>query len=100
MWGTNIVGFGSYDYTYASGRSGSWMLCGFSPRKQNLSIYIMSGFSMFASHMKKLGQYKTGKSCLYVKSLADIDQKKLAALIGDSVNYMRAKYHSRAAGGK
>jgi len=92
MWGTSIIGFGSYDYRYDSGRSGSWMLCGVSPRKQNLTIYIMSGFSRFASRMKKLGKYKTGKSCLYIKSLQDIDPKELQTLIEDSVQYMRAKY--------
>ena len=92
MWGTSIIGFGSYDYHYASGRKGSWMLCGVSPRKQNLAIYIMSGFAKFAAHMKNLGKFKTGKSCLYIKSLADVDQKELRALINDSVKYMRAKY--------
>jgi hypothetical protein len=92
MWGTSIVGFGRYDYRYESGREGSWMLCGFSPRKQNLTIYIMSGFSAFPEHMKKLGKYKTGKSCLYIKSLADIDQKVLKTLIGDSVSLLREKY--------
>ena len=92
MWGTSIVGFGSYDYKYESGRSGTWMLCGFSPRKQDLTIYIMSGFSPFPDRMKKLGKFKTGKSCLYVKSLSDIDLKELKALIADSVRYMREKY--------
>ncbi|MCI0517032.1 MAG: DUF1801 domain-containing protein [Woeseiaceae bacterium] len=94
MWGTSIIGFGSYEYRYDSGRSGSWMLCGVAPRKQNLTIYIMSGFSKFAARMKRLGKYKTGKSCLYVKSLEDIDRKELQALIEDSVKYMRAKYTS------
>jgi hypothetical protein len=92
MWGTGIIGFGSYDYKYSSGRSGSWMLCGLSPRKNNLTIYIMSGFSGYADRMKKLGKFKTGKSCLYIKSLADVDKKELRALIDDSVRYMRAKY--------
>ncbi|MDH4048913.1 MAG: DUF1801 domain-containing protein [Gammaproteobacteria bacterium] len=95
MWGSSIVGFGSYDYKYESGRTGSWMLCGFSPRKQDLTIYIMSGFSHFPLRMKKLGKFKTGKSCLYVKSLADVDLKELKGLIADSVKYMRDKYETR-----
>jgi hypothetical protein len=95
MWGTSIIGFGNYDYQYASGRKGSWMLCGVSPRKQNLAIYIMSGFSEFSPRMKKLGKFKAGKSCLYIKSLADIDQQVLQALIVDSVKYMRTKYPPR-----
>ncbi|HSD71066.1 MAG TPA: DUF1801 domain-containing protein, partial [Woeseiaceae bacterium] len=69
-----------------------WMLCGVSPRKQNLTIYIMPGFSEFAARMKKLGKYKTGKSCLYVKSLDDIDRKELRGLIDDSVKHMKARY--------
>ncbi len=98
MWGSSIIGFGSYDYQYASGHKGSWMLCGVSPRKQNLAIYIMSGFSDFSSRMKRLGKFKTGKCCLYIKSLADVDQEELQALINDSVRYMRAKYPSQRAG--
>ena len=94
MWGTSIVGFGSYDYVYESGRSGTWMLCGFSPRKQNLTLYIMSGFKGYPELMKRLGKFKTGKSCLYVKSLADVDRKVLAELINESVKYMRSKYES------
>lgn len=94
MWGTSIIGFGSYDYHYASGRKGSWMLCGVSPRKQNLAIYIMSGFTKFGARMKKLGKFKTGKSCLYLNSLSDVDHTELKGLIHDSVKYMRAKYPS------
>ena len=66
MWGPSIVGYGSYDYTYESGRSGSFMLCGFSPRKQNLVVYIMPGFSAYGALMKRLGKFKTGKTCLFV----------------------------------
>jgi hypothetical protein len=95
LWGNSIIGFGSYDYQYASGHKGSWMLCGVSPRKQNLTIYIMSGFSIFAARMQRLGTFKTGKSCLYIKSLADVDRKELRALINDSVKYMKAKYPPR-----
>ena len=92
MWGTSIVGYGSYDYKYASGREGSWPIIGFSPRSKNLSIYIMPGFSNFDKLMGRLGKYKTGKSCLFIKSLDDVDQKKLKALIDGSVKFMERKY--------
>lgn len=92
MWGTSIVGFGAYDCRYASGRKGRWPLVGFSPRKHNLTLYIMPGFSQFDRLMGELGKYKTGKSCLYVKSLHDVDQNKLRMLIDGSVKYMKRKY--------
>lgn len=92
MWGPAIVGFGSYDYTYESGRSGKWFLCGFSPRKQALTLYIMPGFRKFDALMKKLGKYTTGKSCLYIKRLADVDLAVLQELIEASVEHMRATY--------
>ena len=92
MWGGSIVGYGSYDYKYASGHEGSWPICGFSPRAQNISIYIMPGFSKFEKQMKKLGKYKTGKSCLYVKKLDDVDQKVLEDLIRGSVKEMCRMY--------
>ena len=95
MWGTSIVGFGTYDYKYASGREGSWPLVGFSPRSKNLSIYIMPGFSKFDKLMDRLGKYKTGKSCLYIKTLDDVDQKKLKALINASVKLMKKMYPVR-----
>ena len=95
MWGTGIVGFGSYHYKYASGQEGDWPLVGFSPRKQNLSLYIMPGFSGLAALMKKLGKYRTGKSCLYIKRLDDVDNKVLEKLIDVSVKHMRNKYDTR-----
>ncbi len=95
MWGTSIVGFGTYDYKYASGREGSWPIVGFSPRSKNLTVYIMPGFSAFKNLMGQLGKYKTGKSCLYIKSLDDVDQKKLKALIDGSVKIMKNKYLAR-----
>lgn len=95
MWGTAIVGFGSYHYRYASGQEGDWPLVGFSPRKQNLSLYIMSGFSKFDVLMAKLGKYKTGKSCLYIKRLEDVDQRILEQLIAESVKYMRKNYETK-----
>lgn len=92
MWGAAIVGYDQYDYKYASGRSGTFMITGFSPRAKNISIYIMPGFSEFSSLMKKLGKHKTGKSCLYIKSLDDVDNKELARLIKESVQVMRCRY--------
>jgi len=92
MWGRSIVGFGSYHYRYASGREGDWMLTGFSPRKQALTLYIMDGFDGHEDLMTKLGKYKTGKSCLYVKSLEHIDMDVLRELVTESVAYMRRTY--------
>lgn len=85
MWGASIVGFGSYHYKYASGREGDWMATGFSPRKQNLTLYVMTGFGE-QDLMKKLGKYKTGKSCLYLKKLSDVDEDVLRELITRSFN--------------
>ena len=91
MWGKSIVGFGSYTYKYASGREGDWPLTGFSPRKQALTLYIMAGFERYDELMEKLGKYKTGKSCLYVKKLEDVDMNVLEELVKASVEHMRAK---------
>ncbi len=85
MWGNSIVGFGNYRYKYASGREGEWFVTGFSPRKTSLTLYIMSGFSRYEDLLGKLGKHKTGKSCLYVKSLAEIDQAVLGRLVEESV---------------
>ena len=95
MWGASIVGFGSYHYRYDSGREGDFMITGLSPRKQALTVYIMPGFSHFEDHMKKLGKYTTGKSCLYIKRLADVDEKVLNRLIVDAVKYMRKHYETK-----
>ncbi|MEZ4896322.1 MAG: DUF1801 domain-containing protein [Saprospiraceae bacterium] len=92
LWGPSIVGFGKYRFKYASGQEGDWMITGFSPRKQNLVVYIMPGFSRYDELMSRLGKYKTGKSCLYINKLEDIDLHILADLIGASVQYMRNKY--------
>ena len=92
MWGPSIVGYGQYHYKYDSGREGDFILTGFSPRKQNLVVYIMPGFSPFASLMKRLGKYKTGKSCLYIRKLDDIDESVLDQLISKSVQLMRERY--------
>ena len=94
MWGSSIVGFGTYHYKYDSGREGDFILTGFSPRKQALTVYIMPGFSRYDALLKKLGKYKTGKSCLYIKRLADVDERVLERLIGESVKDMRDKYET------
>ena len=88
MWGDSIVGFGSYRFKYASGREGDWFVTGFSPRKQSLTLYIMSGFSRYDALLAKLGKYKTGKSCLYVKKIEDIDLGTLRELIEQSVAHV------------
>jgi len=95
VWGASIVGYGQYHYKYASGREGDFILAGFSPRKQALTIYVMAGFSHFDSLMKKLGKYKTGKSCLYIKRLSDVDENVLQRLIAASVKYMRKNYETK-----
>lgn len=89
MWGSSIVGFGSYHYRYASGREGDWFLVGFSPRKQNLTLYIMSGFEQYDELLKSLGKYTTGKACLYVKRLEDVHLPTLRKLVRQSVKHMR-----------
>lgn len=81
MWGPSIVGYGRYDYVYASGRSGSFLATGFSPRKAALSIYILPGYADFGPLLSRLGKHKTGKSCLYINKLADVDTDVLAELI-------------------
>ena len=85
MWGSSIVGFGSYHYKGASGREGDWLLTGFSPRKQNLTLYLMGGFNTHTDLLKKLGKHKTSVGCLYIKKLEDVDVKVLKELIKKSV---------------
>lgn len=89
MWGASLVGFGAYKYTYASGHSGEWLIIGFSPRKSDLTLYIMPGFTDHQELMDKLGKHKTGKSCLYIKKLADVDLKVLEKLMKASVAAMK-----------
>ena len=89
MWGASIVGFGSYHYKGASGREGDWMLTGFSPRKQNLTLYLMGGFDLHKELLKKLGKYKTSVGCLYIKKLDDVDKKVLKELVTESVKTMK-----------
>ena len=91
MWGPSIIGFGHYHYKYASGRENDWFLTGFSPRKQSLTLYIMSGFKKYDEILSRLGKYKTGKSCLYINKLEDIDKKVLDELIASSVEFLKSK---------
>lgn len=95
MWGASIVGYGSYRYANTAGKDFEWMLTGFSPRKQALTVYIMSGFSSFDALMKRLGTYKTGKSCLYIKRLSDVDEGVLEKLIAQSVKLMETRYPAK-----
>jgi hypothetical protein len=90
LWGSSIVGFGDYHYKYASGREGDWFTVGFSPRKQNLTLYIMAGFDEYKTLLKDLGKHKTGKSCLYINRLSDVNPAVLRKLIRDSVRHVRA----------
>ncbi len=92
MWGPSIVGYGSYHYRYASGQEADWPITGFSPRKQNLSIYIMTGFEEADELLTRLGKHKTGKSCLYVNKLADVDLDVLEKLVRASVAEMKRRY--------
>jgi hypothetical protein len=93
MWGDSIIGFDQYHYTYDSGREGDFLIVGFSPRKTALTLYLSSGFARYDELMSKLGKYKTGKSCLYIKKLEDVNREVLTELISQSVQYMRKKYH-------
>lgn len=92
MWGPSIVGFGTYHYVYDSGRTGDWMLTGFSPRKQALTLYLMSGYAPFKEDLKKLGKHKIGKSCLYIKRLSDVDEKVLRKMIKESIIKVKERY--------
>lgn len=89
MWGPSIVGFGTYHYVYESGRSGDWFVTGFSPRKPNLTLYLMSGLHQHANLLARLGKHKTGGSCLYIRRLADVDPGVLEKLVRESVKRVR-----------
>jgi hypothetical protein len=92
MWGPRIVGFGNYHYKYDSGHEGDACLTGFSPRKQNLTLYVMPGFTENSDLLAKLGKYKTGKGCLYIKRLSDVNLPALEHLIQYSVNHLISRY--------
>jgi Domain of unknown function (DU1801) len=97
MWGPSIVGFGSYHYKYASGREGDWPEMGFSPRKKDLTLYIMMGFEKHADLMEKLGKHSTSKSCLYIKRLSDVHIPTLKKLIKIGLKDLRTYTKSQAA---
>lgn len=86
MWGASIVGFGRYHYKYDSGREGDWMLVGFSPRKKDITLYLLAGLHRFPELLRRLGRHKTGKSCLYLKKLDDVDRTVLRDLVRGSVD--------------
>jgi hypothetical protein len=92
MWGPSIVGFGRYHYRYDSGHEGEMGRIGFSPRAKELVLYLVGGFPRHQALMDRLGKYRTGKSCLYIKRLSDIDASVLEALAAESLDYMREKY--------
>lgn len=92
MWGDSIIGFDTYHYKYDSGREGDFFMTGFSPRKQNLTIYIITGFDKYDNLLKQLGKFKVSKSCLYIKNLDDIDTSILKKLIKQSYNHMAKVY--------
>lgn len=94
MWGPSIVGYGRYHYKYDSGREGEHFLTGFSPRKTALTIYVMPGYRDMSAKLKKLGPHTTGKSCLYIKSLNDIDHAVLEEIVKDGLAYMHANYQT------
>lgn len=95
MWGPSIIGFGKYHYKYDSGHEGDSCIAAFSPRKQNLTVYLMEGFTENEDLLKKLGKHKTSKVCLYIKKLADVDLTILEKLIKLSVDYVTKKYPSK-----
>jgi hypothetical protein len=96
MWGPSIVGFGSYHYKYASGREGDWPMTGFSPRKKDLTVYLMMGFAKHTELMEKLGKHSSSKSCLYIKRLSDIQVPTLKKLIKISLKNLKEHIKSQA----
>ncbi len=92
MWGPSIIGFGSYHYKYDSGHEGTMCRLGFSPRKAQLVLYILTGAAGEDERLAKLGKHKTGKSCLYINKLADVDMAVLEDMTRDALTYMNARY--------
>lgn len=94
MWGSSLIGFGSYHYRYDSGREGDFFMTGLSPRKAALTVYIMPGFSEYGDDLERLGPHKLGRSCLYIRRLDKVDPDALEALVAKSYAFMQEKYHS------
>ena len=91
MWGSAIIGFGTFHYVYESGREGDTVVIGFSPRKQNISIYLMGGLNKVEDELSKLGKYKTGKGCLYIKSLSDVNVEVLKKIFDKAFKESKRK---------
>jgi hypothetical protein len=89
MWGPSIIGFGDYRYLNTAGKGSDWFVTGFSPRKKDLTLYIMPGVQRYPDLLKKLGAYSTGKSCLYIKRLADVDMAVLKQIVHTSVRHLQ-----------
>jgi hypothetical protein len=98
MWGSSIVGFGNYHYRYGSGHEGEWFLAGFSPRKADLTIYLLPGLDRLRPQLARLGKHKSGKGCLYLRRLADVDLIVLRELIVESIAQLRQIIADRRAG--
>ena len=92
MWGDSLVGFDQYHYKYDSGREGDMLMVGFSPRKANLSLYVMPGFDLVAPLLEKLGKHKTSRACLYINKLADVDMEILEQITKHAIDEMRQRY--------
>ncbi|MEM7216290.1 MAG: DUF1801 domain-containing protein [Pseudomonadota bacterium] len=92
MWGDSIIGYGRYEYKYQSGREGEYFITGFSPRKTAISIYIMPGYRDMTEKLSRLGKHKSGKSCLYINRITDIDQQVLEEIVMDGMDYMKKNY--------
>ena len=95
MWGPAIVGFGKYTYKYESGRSGEICMTGFSPRKANITLYVLAGFPGQAELLDKLGKHTSGKGCLYIKKLGDVNIDVLESLIKESIKFLKEKYSNQ-----
>jgi hypothetical protein len=91
MWGSAIIGFGTFHYVYESGREGDTIVIGFSPRKQNISIYLMGGLNKVEDELSKLGKYKSGKGCLYIKSLSDVNAEVLKKIFAKAFKEAQRK---------
>jgi hypothetical protein len=96
MWGSAIIGFGTYHYVYESGRQGDTPVIGFSPRKQNISIYLMGGLKNIEEELSRLGKYKTGKGCLYIRSLSDVNVAVLKKIFAKAFKEAQRKKAHRA----
>lgn len=91
MWGTSIIGFGDYRYKYSDGRENDWFLTGFAPRKNDLTLYLIGGLARLKEELQALGKYKTGKGCLYIKKLEDVNTEVLQKMIRKNVEAMKAQ---------